>query len=824
MQDNNQSTPEIELESVASSTQNSNEVLRQSTADPLNKTFVSVNSTLDSLNSTPTTLNSTATSTQATNSAPSLNPSFNRNSTGAGLWRKGVLLVGFLLTLELFFVGMLIFFLCDAEDSGRQEAEAEAVLLRANKLFMEMVRVSFYEKNFVGKGHKEAYVSFQEHAPIVDADMQDLIKQSRVDPLYARAVDDITPSFSRWFSTEKRLMAMQFAQDPNTSALRNSPQRLMTIDMLSKLKLVQETMKPVVEKNAAEHLQAQRSMMQWLVAGVAGNILLAILLALAFTKEITARLFIILDNTKRLSEGQALNPRLAPKDEIGQLDNVFHDMSEAVTESNRKERALIDNSREVICSLSGEGRFVKLNPAVSEKWLYEPEDLLDRKASDILLEEEREVFDSLIVTKQDSNIDLELEARLNEKNGGILDSVWAMHWSPSEDCYFAVVHDMTERKRLERAQAESEAKVRTVLDSMLIGLLTVTETGTIESANPRVEQMFQYTSADLAGRTIAEIFPDTNLGNFVTFTAGQGTGNGADSGPGSTSGTGTENRHFHIRDLSGRSKTGETVPVEAWVNEMRGENETRFLVNLVDTTARRQIEQAKEEFVAMISHDLKTPLSAVQGFLELLENGVYGSLKEKGIDRARLASRNIRSLLRLITDLLEINKLESGNIDLRKIEINVRDVVERSVEAVQGFAAKHNVSIEQSSPATLIVADGERLDRVLINLISNAAKYSPSGDKVLVQVEELADSVIFRVIDRGRGIPASHKDLVFERFKQVTTTDATQKGGAGLGLAICKAIVEQHGGNIGVDSIEGEGSTFWFKVPKNHPAEKAANN
>lgn len=231
----------------------------------------------------------------------------------------------------------------------------------------------------------------------------------------------------------------------------------------------------------------------------------------------------------------------------------------------------------------------------------------------------------------------------------------------------------------------------------------------------------------------------------------------------------------------------------------------------------KELEEVKQQFVAMVSHDLRTPLTSIKGFLELLAGGVYGDLNETGEHRAGLAQRNITRLISLINDLLDYEKLQSGKFSLDCREIDAASPITRSIDALRFFAEKEEVALETEPVDLKAYADEERLVQVLVNLISNSVKFSPKGGKVTITAVKKENFVEFNVIDQGRGVPKNMQEAIFERFKQVKTTDATEKGGTGLGLPICKALVECHGGQIGVDSEEGKGSRFWFTVPVKKP-------
>ena len=216
-------------------------------------------------------------------------------------------------------------------------------------------------------------------------------------------------------------------------------------------------------------------------------------------------------------------------------------------------------------------------------------------------------------------------------------------------------------------------------------------------------------------------------------------------------------------------------------------------------------------------------MTSIQALLTLLEAGILGELPDKSKHRIRGAEADVERLIKLINELLDIEKMESGRLDMLFANTQIGDVLARSVNSVRAMAEKRNVLVvaPEDINAT-IVADGDRLVQVLVNLLSNAVKFSPDGGRITVTCLPVKDGVEFRVADQGRGIPAEFIDSVFDRYKQVEINDARQKGGTGLGLAICKAIIEQHGGKIGVTSQEGRGSTFWFRVPQVAQETRAA--
>ncbi len=261
-----------------------------------------------------------------------------------------------------------------------------------------------------------------------------------------------------------------------------------------------------------------------------------------------------------------------------------------------------------------------------------------------------------------------------------------------------------------------------------------------------------------------------------------------------------------------------------WTAQWSNEEKTLYCV-AHDVTERKQIDRLKQDFVAMVSHDLRTPLTSVQGFLELLGAEAYGNLSEEGYDSLEITESSVARLISLINDLLDLEKMESGMLELRVASTDLKTILTRSIDAVIGFAKQENVRVKLANDAHLdLDADGDRMVQVVVNLLSNAIKFSPKGGEVAVDFDRLPHSVRVNVRDHGRGVPENMRESIFERFKQVELNDERKKGGSGLGLAICKAIVERHGGSIGVEPGEDQvGSVFWFTLPVSAAAKIAEN-
>jgi len=241
----------------------------------------------------------------------------------------------------------------------------------------------------------------------------------------------------------------------------------------------------------------------------------------------------------------------------------------------------------------------------------------------------------------------------------------------------------------------------------------------------------------------------------------------------------------------------------------------RFLAIYRDITEHKIAEKAKSEFVSTVSHELRTPLTSIKGALGLIEAGVGGEMPEKLGKLVTLARKNSDRLMLLINDLLDMEKLQAGQISLHEERVDVADLVFEVIEANQAYAAQYGITLVAAQLETGLHINGDRsrLRQVLDNLISNAAKFSDKGQKVELSATTENGHVVIAVKDHGSGIPPEAQRTIFERFTQADSSDQRQKGGTGLGLSISKSIVELHGGRIHFDSELGKGTTFFVELP-----------
>lgn len=231
------------------------------------------------------------------------------------------------------------------------------------------------------------------------------------------------------------------------------------------------------------------------------------------------------------------------------------------------------------------------------------------------------------------------------------------------------------------------------------------------------------------------------------------------------------------------------------------------------------LEKFKEQTIGIAKRELKTPLNLITQTFEQLEKNSTTILSKPALDIIQVGHKNSKRLLELINDLLDLDRIETGKLELKCGTIQSEELAKLSFDAVKEFAAKHGIHLVLQLETDYIYGDMDRLTQVIINLLSNAIKFSPEQGTVIFRASDGPQCFELSVIDSGRGIPTAYIDKIFDRFQQVEKTDTTKKGGTGLGLSICKSIVEQHGGIIGVESSVGNGARFWIKLPhQNSPA------
>jgi PAS domain S-box-containing protein len=264
-------------------------------------------------------------------------------------------------------------------------------------------------------------------------------------------------------------------------------------------------------------------------------------------------------------------------------------------------------------------------------------------------------------------------------------------------------------------------------------------------------------------------------------------------------------------------KSGEEMVI-VWNNTILRDESGKQISSISigeDITEKLKIDKVKSEFISIVSHELRTPLASIRGALGLLASGVLANKPDTAKQMLDIATFDIERLVRLVNDILNLERLESNQNILERTWGDTSELCQHAIESISTIATESQIQVIYNSPPYQIYADSDRLVQTLVNLLSNAIKFSPPNTQISLEVEQSTNVLIFHVRDQGRGIPANHLESIFERFNQVDASDSREKGGTGLGLAICRTIIQQHGGKIWVESELTQGSIFSFSIP-NH--------
>lgn len=358
---------------------------------------------------------------------------------------------------------------------------------------------------------------------------------------------------------------------------------------------------------------------------------------------------------------------------------------------------------------------------------------------------------------------------------------------------------VTRRRLLADVQAVA-ARQTAIFDSALDAILTLNPSGSIETINAAAERMFGWETAQLARRDVSLLL-DVAEDAEAAFLTRLGARNGDLS-------------EGVVREFTARRRDGATFPVDVALSPMVLPTGKHVVAVIRDITERRRVDEMKRQFVSTVSHELRTPLTSIAGSLGLLAGGAAGSLPDRPARLIAIAHANSQRLVRLINDILDIEKLESGQMTLDMAPQDLRDIAEKSIDSVRGFAESLGVAVTlRSGVPAPVRGDLDRLIQVVVNLLSNAAKFSPSGGQVDVSVRPELRVARLSVRDEGPGIPDAFRSRIFAKFAQADGSDTRAKGGTGLGLAIAREIAERHGGRLWFESTPGEGATFHLDLP-----------
>lgn len=556
------------------------------------------------------------------------------------------------------------------------------------------------------------------------------------------------------------------------------------------------------------------------LAIVKGVLLGLLLLDVVFTLVILARFFnrlkkrigALSENVDRYINDEPLENFVSPNDELAKLEKLFREMIQTIDNSARYETTLVEGTSDVIFKLDVGGRIRDLNAAAINQWGYQPRELEGAPWQTVVSPESQNVLRDFLASLPRLEHSSAIEVAIKVSDGSLIVSRFSSYWSEADQSTFCFVSDIEAAKRTEEELKEKENDVRMLMRNLPIGLLVVDQVGAFISTNERMEQMLLAygspsgassgsssgaSSGSTSERTVDAVFADSD----VLLKARQ-------SSP------------LRTR-LGAKSASANSLACELIVVDLGIANET--LVVVEDISEKAKLENLRKDFLQLLWRNLGEPILQVKQMLAGIE---FTTEKERG--RVQKFELNANRLLRLLDELLRLEELGPGKLVGAMVPTKVADLADSAIASLADYALNQGMNLEVDLIPQVVLADFERVVQVLINLISNAIKFSYKGGTILLQIRQVEDQVEFNVIDWGRGVPLAKQSQIFQTYGQASASDA--RTGTGLGLAICKSIIEAHGGTIGVESrpraenfvatdqAQSEpqasgGSRFWFKLP-----------
>lgn len=341
---------------------------------------------------------------------------------------------------------------------------------------------------------------------------------------------------------------------------------------------------------------------------------------------------------------------------------------------------------------------------------------------------------------------------------------------------------------------------RALIDNAADLICSIDERDVFKQTNPFCRRMLGWSQQELIGQSVFDIVSGDDAGKADESLQAM-----------------RKSKDTHCVELRLKRKDGAVIDTQ-WSSFFSKLEKSLFCV-VQDVTERKNIERLKEDFVQMISHDLRSPLASMSAALEFVAEGAGGELSQGVATEVGHAQRNIERLMSFVNDLLDFQKLKAGKMQLAITQCEWKGILDEAADLVRSVAESKQIEIVIPDTKMNAFCDRSKIIQVVTNLLSNAIKFAPAQSTVAIEVENFSDTFELRVIDSGPGIPSAYAETIFEAFEQVPGASAGQ--GTGLGLAVCKLIVESHGGTIGVrnrtesgDAENPRGSIFWFRLPK----------
>lgn len=714
--------------------------------------------------------------------------------------QKGLLLVSVPIVFELGFIALLASYLAQGQAIVEQESRARGLIAHAIEVTMSCQDAYIALGKFGFCHEMSAYTTAQKNLSNVQNELGILKDLTSGRPNELQMVKDFDNAIRRWVDIGE-VVQESYVKNDMFGYLRVLPNFFAASDGVhEKARVFVSYLSNIENKQLHEHgalIKQIRNLMIW---GVVISTGVTTLLSFLFFHDLTRRLQMLKANSKALKEGTTLPPPQVGDDEISYVDKAFRQMAAVLAERRQKELAIVENAADVICSIDLKGRFSQVSPASVPLWGYTPEELLGENWSTVLHPDDVAATQRAVASIRDSGNSLLLENTIIKKDSEMRDALWSVRWSEEQKTLFCVAHDITERRTAQSRLEVTDLRARSVVESMPIGVITATINGVIESVNGKAQELFKARSEQLQSLNLFRLFTPLSVQKLQDVLASQKDG--------------------ITVELTATRLNGSEFPCEVRTSKYKTLEGEKYQINIVDVTARHEIERLKQELISMVSHDLRTPLTSVQGTLTLLGDGIYGEVAPGGDEEIGSAVEEIDRLIEMVSDLLDLEKIESGKMSMQLQQVPVEKVITTAIESVSEKALSKGIEIicesagvqegaGLTSPVVLI--DADRITQVLSQLLSAAIHFSQKT--VLVRTETSGGKIRISVIDNGPSVPDSVHEAIFDRFRRMEALDNERAQYSGLSLALAKSIVTAQRGNIGITEC-GDGQTsIWITLP-----------
>jgi PAS domain S-box-containing protein len=491
-------------------------------------------------------------------------------------------------------------------------------------------------------------------------------------------------------------------------------------------------------------------------------------------------------------------------------------MERALLSSETRYREMVENSLGFVFTCSMEGRVTSLNAFTAETLGYRPEDLVGRMVAELMDATGVATFQDCLNTVE-TNEEWQGALSLRRSDGAYRRiAVHSRSMQLAGERSFAIVHgmDVTEQYEAEEALHLATRQRELILESVGDGIFGIDLDGKVTFINEAGASTLGYAPEQLTGRDLHEL---------IHHGHGDGTPYSRSTSPILQALRRAE--PIRMRDEVFWRRNGSAIQVEYSANPLLEDGRVSgMVVAFQDISERRRLERMKDEFISTVSHELRTPLTSLRASLGLIQSGALDKRPEKQRQMVEMAIGNCDRLTRLVNDILDFDGAEKRRLPLNREPVEAIDLLRRAADVAHGAATQARMEFRIDAKASPVFADSERVMRVLNELVTNAIKFSPPGTTIQLSAQDTAGSgpgdsasgakeVCFTVADQGRGIAQEKLERIFEPFQQGDASDSRALGGTGLGLALCRSIVEQHDGRIWAESEVGRGSRFLFTLP-----------